>query len=64
MEEEELGRARSSAFLEVSREDLERLSRQELEMRLVLLAAEKTRTEAALQAKSGLQGVADSLFKR
>lgn len=64
IDEEDERRVRSPALMELGREDLERLSREELALRIELLEAEKARTRAALAAKADLHGAAASLFKR
>lgn len=64
MDDDDERRVRSPALKDLVREDLERLSREELTLRIALLDAEKARTETALAAKSDLRGLADSLFKR
>ncbi|MDA5194887.1 DUF1192 family protein [Govanella unica] len=64
LEDEEDRRVRSPALLDLTREDLDRLSREELMFRITLLEAEQDRTRTALAAKSSLRGVAEELFKR
>ncbi|MEX1147379.1 MAG: DUF1192 family protein [Sphingomonadales bacterium] len=49
---------------EVEREDLERLSRDELARRIERLREEITRSERAIAAKGSLQTEAEGLFKK
>lgn len=55
---------KSPLLLELSREDLDRLSRDELAVRIIALQQEIQRTEKAIAAKSDLQSAAQTLFKK
>jgi len=63
MEEEEKV-ARSPILKELEREDLEKLSRDELVRRIERLEKEITRTRNILSAKHNLSGAAEALFRR
>jgi uncharacterized small protein (DUF1192 family) len=47
----------------LAREDLDRLSRDELEQRIAILKAEIARTETRLADASAFRAAADSLFR-
>ncbi|MBW7837611.1 MAG: DUF1192 family protein [Sphingomonadales bacterium] len=63
MEEEEKV-ARSPILTELEREDLEKLSRDELARRIERLEREIKRTQTILNAKQNLSGSAEALFRR
>lgn len=63
MEEEEKV-ARSPILIELEREDLEKLSRDELARRIERLEQEIKRTRNILNAKQNLSGAAEGLFRR
>ncbi len=63
MEEEEKV-ARSPILTELEREDLEKLSRDELARRIERLEREIKRTQNILNAKQNLSGTAEALFRR
>ncbi|RIK94343.1 MAG: DUF1192 domain-containing protein [Proteobacteria bacterium] len=63
MEEEEKV-ARSPILTELEREDLEKLSRDELARRIERLEREIKRTQTILNAKQNLSGTAEALFRR
>jgi uncharacterized small protein (DUF1192 family) len=63
MDEDELI-SRSPALKELTREDLERYSKEELRQRIATLEAEIARVRKALEGKGALAGAADALFRR
>lgn len=55
---------RSPALKELTREDLERYSREELRYRITALEGEIARVRRALDGKGAVAGAADALFRR
>lgn len=53
----------SDVLIDLQKEDLGRLSRDELFERIATLAAEIKRSEAALNSKQGSHAAAEALFK-
>lgn len=65
MTEDDLPRSKpGSALAELAREDLDRLSVEELHARIAALNAEIARTEARLAADNAVRSAADALFRR
>ncbi len=64
IDDDESKRPKSAILVELQKEDLDRLSREELSERIDALQAEIKRTDRALSAKGSLQDVAASLFKK
>jgi len=65
MTEDDLPRPKpDSALVGLAREDLDRLSVEELHARIAALRAEIIRTEARLAADSSVRSAADALFRR
>ena len=64
MIEDELPRPKSDTLAALAREDLGRLSDDELHARVAALKAEIARTAARLTASIALRSAADALFRR
>jgi len=63
-EQDGLTRPLKGPLHEVEREDLDRLSREELAERIERLRQEIARCERAIAAKGGLQTEAEALFRK
>lgn len=63
MDEDDLKPAPGSPLKALVAEDLEALSREELEVRITLLEGEIARARQALDAKGSLKGEAEALFR-
>lgn len=61
--DELLSKRPDSPLALLAREDLDRLSRDELEQRIAILRAEIERAETRLAAASAFRAAADSLFR-